>query len=49
MTKADIASLPSIASASMLGYLNISVWEARKKDKKTEAEVTASKIGRAHV
>mgnify|MGYP003350132667 CR=1 FL=1 len=47
MTKADIASLPSIASASMLGYLNISVWEARKKDKKTEAEVTASKGARS--
>lgn len=39
--------LPSIASASMLGTLNISVWEGRKKDKTTEAEVTAAKGARS--
>lgn len=44
---AAIANLPSIASASMLGYLNIGVWEARKKDKKTEAEVGAAKGARS--
>lgn len=40
-------NLPSIASASMLGTLNISVWEGRKKDKTTEAEVTAAKGARS--
>jgi len=35
--------LPSIATAAMLGSLNISVWEARKKDKKTEGEVQVAK------
>jgi len=35
--------LPSIASAAMLGSLNISVWEARKKDKQTEGEVQIAK------
>ena len=45
--KAAIANLPSIASASKLGYLNIGVWEARKKDKKTEAEVSAAKGARS--
>lgn len=44
---AVIANLPSIASAAMLGSLNISVWEARKKDKQTEAEVTAAKGARS--
>lgn len=37
------SNLPSIASAAMLGSLNISVWEGRKKDKTTEAEIVASK------
>jgi hypothetical protein len=35
--------LPSIASGAMLGALNISVWEARKKDKTTEQEVADMK------
>lgn len=39
--------LPSIASAAMLGSLNISVWEARKKDKKIEEEVQHSKGARS--
>jgi hypothetical protein len=39
--------LPSIASAAMLGSLNISVWEARKKDKTTELEVQVSKGARS--
>lgn len=43
----DTNNLPSIASAAMLGTLNISVWEARKKDKTTEAEVTAAKGARS--
>lgn len=44
MSNTDItANLPSIASSAMLGSLNISVWEGRKKDKSTEAEITASK------
>lgn len=37
----------SIASAAMLGSINISVWEARKQDKKTAEEVTASKGARS--
>lgn len=39
----DLNTLPSIASAAMLGSLNISVWEARKKDKTTEQEVMEAK------
>lgn len=37
----------SISSAAMLGSINISVWEARKQDKKTAEEVTASKGARS--
>lgn len=44
---AVIADLPSIASSALLGTLNISVWEARKKDKQTEAEVTLAKGARS--
>ena len=33
----------SIASSAMIGSLNISVWEARKLDKNTQAEVLANK------
>lgn len=40
-------NLPSIASAAMLGSLNISVWEGRKKDKQTEQEVADSKGARS--
>jgi hypothetical protein len=43
----NINDLPSIASAAMLGSLNISVWEARKKDKTTELEVQVSKGARS--
>ena len=39
----SIDNLPTIASSAMVGYLNISVWEGRKKDKATEQEVQASK------
>lgn len=35
----NLTDLPSLASAAMLGSLNISVWEGRKKDKTTEQEV----------
>lgn len=37
----------NIASAAMLGSLNISVWEARKQDKKTADEVTTAKGARS--
>ena len=37
----------SISSAAMLGSINISVWEARKQDRKTAEEVTASKGARS--
>jgi hypothetical protein len=37
----------SIASAAMLGSINISVWEARKQDRKTAEEVTQSKGARS--
>lgn len=37
------SDLPSIASAAMLGSLNVSLWEGRKKDKETEQEVADSK------
>ena len=43
----NMNDLPSIASAAMLGSLNISVWEARKKDKETEQEVQVSKGARS--
>ena len=37
----------SIATAAMLGSINISVWEARKQDRKTAEEVTSSKGARS--
>ncbi len=37
----------SIATAAMLGSINISVWEARKQDKKTADEVTQAKGARS--
>lgn len=37
----------SIATSAMLGSINISVWEARKQDRKTAEEVTASKGARS--
>lgn len=43
----NMNDLPSITSAAMLGSLNISVWEARKKDKETEQEVQVSKGARS--
>lgn len=36
-----------ITTAAMLGTLNISVWEARRQDKNTAAEVTAQKGARS--
>ena len=45
--KIDMTKITSIASAAMLGSLNISVWEGRKKDKQTEAEVQESKGARS--
>lgn len=43
----SLNDLPSLASAAMLGSLNISVWEGRKKDKATEQEVQESKGARS--
>ena len=40
-------SITSIASAAMLGSLNISVWEARKQDRRTAEEVTRAKGARS--
>lgn len=37
----------NITTAAMLGTLNMSVWEARKQDKKTAGEVAASKGARS--
>lgn len=37
----------SISTAAMLGSINISVWEARKQDRKTAEEVTQSKGARS--
>ena len=40
-------SITSITAAAMLGSINISVWEARKQDRKTAEEVTSSKGARS--
>jgi hypothetical protein len=40
-------SITSISSAAMLGSINISVWEARKQDKRTAEEVMTSKGARS--
>lgn len=40
--------LPSIATAASVGYLNISVWEGRKKDKNSEQELKESKGARSN-
>ena len=40
-------SITSITAAAMLGSINISVWEARKQDKKTAEEVAVSKGARS--
>lgn len=40
-------SLPSLASAAMLSELSISMWTARKLDKKTSNEVTSGKHAKA--
>ena len=42
-----MSKITSIAAASMLASLNISVWEARKQDKKTANEVVAAKGARS--
>ena len=39
MSDKKLDNLPSIVSAAMLGSLNISVWEGRKKDKNIEQDV----------
>jgi hypothetical protein len=44
-TKLD--NLPGIASAAMLGSLNVSVWEGRKKDKDIEQEIADNKGARS--
>jgi hypothetical protein len=40
-------SITSITAAAMLGSINISVWEARKQDRKTAEEVAVSKGARS--
>lgn len=44
---AKLDNLPSIASAAMLGSLNVSVWEGRKKDKGIEQEIADNKGARS--
>lgn len=44
-TKLD--NLPGIAAAAMLGSLNVSVWEGRKKDKDIEQEIADNKGARS--
>ena len=39
----NISNTVGIASSAMIGSLNISVWEARKLDRSTQAEVLANK------
>lgn len=46
MTK-NLDNLPSIATAAMLGSLNVSVWEGRKKDKGIEQEIADNKGARS--
>lgn len=45
--KVSIDTITSISAAAMLGSLNISVWEARKKDKGIEQEIATSKGARS--
>lgn len=45
--KVSIDTITGIAAAAMLGSLNISVWEARKKDKGIEQEIAVSKGARS--
>lgn len=45
--KVSIDTITSISAAAMLGSLNISVWEARKKDKGIEQEIAVSKGARS--
>lgn len=45
--KVSIDNITSISAAAMLGSLNISVWEARKKDKGIEQEIATSKGARS--
>lgn len=44
---ANLDNLPSITSAAMLGSLNVSVWEGRKKDKDIEQEIADTKGARS--
>jgi len=44
-TKLD--NLPGIATAAMLGSMNVSVWEGRKKDKGIEQEIADNKGARS--
>ena len=43
----DIDTITSISAAAMLGSLQISVWEARKKDKGIEEEIAITKGARS--
>jgi hypothetical protein len=45
MTNLD--NLPGVATAAMLGSLNVSVWEGRKKDKSIEQEIADNKGARS--
>ena len=43
----NLDNLPGIATAAMLGSLNVSVWEGRKKDKGIEQEIADNKGARS--
>lgn len=43
----NLDNLPSVATAAMLGSLNVSVWEGRKKDKGIEQEIADNKGARS--
>lgn len=44
---ANLDNLPGVATAAMLGSLNVSVWEGRKKDKGIEQEIADNKGARS--
>jgi hypothetical protein len=43
----NLDNLPGVATAAMLGSLNVSVWEGRKKDKGIEQEIADNKGARS--
>lgn len=43
----SLDNLPGIATAAMLGSMNVSVWEGRKKDKDIEQEIADNKGARS--